>query len=153
MPIALKSNFNTNFNSLKLHTCGDILSNNCDCGSIEKVDKYKYLGVVFNSSMNWSAHVDYLKPKLRKFIFVFRQLNDILNLIELKLCYYAYCQSLLMGGIIAWGGGYRSILEPLNVIQKSILKSALGKGRRYPTDALFIEFNVLNLRQLYEVCM
>jgi hypothetical protein len=149
MPIALKTNFNPDFDSLKLHTCGDYLSNDCDCGCIGKVEQYKYLGVIFNCSMNWSGHVDYLKNKVRKFIYVFRQLNEILNINELKLCYYAYCQSLFMGGIIAWGGGYRSILEPLNVIQKLIIKAALGKGWRYPTNTLFDEFNVLNLRQLY----
>jgi hypothetical protein len=148
LPIALRSNLNTNIERLKLHTC-DLNTNHCQCESISKVNSHRYLGIVFNSSMNWSAHVDYLKSKVRKFIFVFRQLHDILNLSELRLCYYAYCQSLFMGGIIAWGGGYRSVLEPLNVIQNSIIKAALGKGRRYPTHALFNEFKVFNLRQLF----
>lgn len=45
MPIALKSNLKVNFNSLKLHICGDLLSNICSYGYITKVDSYKYLGL------------------------------------------------------------------------------------------------------------
>jgi hypothetical protein len=38
--------------------------------------------------------------------------------------YYAYAQSLLDGGIIMRGAAYRSILNPLFITQKYILKAA-----------------------------
>lgn len=65
------------------------------------------------------------------------------------MVYYAYVQSLLTFGIIAWGGCFKSTLEPLNVSQKLILKTAFGKCKRYPSDALFLETSVLTVRQLF----
>ena len=82
-------------------------------------------------------------------IYVFNQLRNILNVKELLTTYYAYVQSILEGGIIAWGGAYKSIIEPLVITQKAIMKAALGRRRRYSTDLLFDEFRVLDIRQLF----
>src|SRR5436190_12382610 len=82
-------------------------------------------------------------------IYVFNQLRNILNVKELLTTYYAYVQSILEGGIIAWGGAYKSTIEPLVITQKAIMKAALGRSRRYSTDALFDEFRVFDIRQLF----
>jgi hypothetical protein len=74
---------------------------------------------------------------------------EILNYNEIKMAYFAYVQSLLSFGIIAWGGCFKTILEPLNVAQKTILKIAFGLRLRFPTDALFRETSLLSIRQLY----
>ncbi|KAG8274436.1 hypothetical protein J6590_107945, partial [Homalodisca vitripennis] len=52
-------------------------------------------------------------------------------------------------GIIAWGGAFKTIIDPLNVIQKSILKAALNKPKRFSSNQLFIESDILTIRQLY----
>ena len=72
-----------------------------------------------------------------------------MNLKELTTTYFAYVQSILEGGIITWGSSYKSNLHPLVITQKSIIKAALGKCRRYSSDALFDEFRVLDIRQLF----
>lgn len=91
----------------------------------------------------------YIKPKLRKMIYVFSQIAYILNFEELKQMYYAFVQSLLQFGIIAWGGANKTILKPLITVQKTIIKSALRKPRRYSSDLLFQEMRVLDVKQLY----
>jgi hypothetical protein len=149
MPISLRDRGGTLRDRLPIHTCGDVGSESCGCQSVERVDTFKYLGVVLDSKLNWHAHVKYLNKKLRKCIFAFRQLGYILNLKELKMSYYAYVQSLLEGGIIAWGGAAGSTLQPLAVTQKAIMKAALGRCRRYPSEALYNDFDVLDIRQLF----
>lgn len=149
LPISLAPKSDPNFNYLTLHSCGNLQNDFCQCEIIERVDCYKYLGVIFDTRLKWSAHIDYIKTKTRKFIYVFRELRAVLNLNELKLAYFAYCQSIFLGGIIAWGGCYKSILEPLNVVQRCILKSALGENRRFPTAELFEVFDVLSIRKLF----
>ena len=67
----------------------------------------------------------------------------------IKLIYYAYVQSLLQFGIIAWGAAYKSTITPLQINQNSIIKSAMRKNKMYPTKYLYTEFQVLNIRQLY----
>ena len=82
-------------------------------------------------------------------IYVFSQLRHFLNITELTTIYYAYVQSILEGGIITWGGAYKSTLQPIIVTQKAIIKAALGRCRRYSTQSLFDEFKVLDVRQLF----
>lgn len=132
-----------------LHTCSGADPVNCNCQIIERVYQYKYLGVIIDSKLRWENHVNLIKSKLRKMIFIFYQLSQILNEKDLKVIYYAYVQSYLQYGLIAWGGSFQSILEPLNVIQRSIIKAAFKKTQRFPTLELFKESGLLSIRQLY----
>jgi hypothetical protein len=135
---------------LRLHTCGGDRMDACvTCECIERVTEYKYLGVIFDHRMKWAGHISYLKNKLRKFIFIFWNTNKILAPDLIKMIYYAYVQSLLQYGILAWGGCFQSFLSPLEITQKSIIKAALNKHWQYPTELLFDEFKVFNIRQLY----
>jgi hypothetical protein len=148
LPIAIRANGDPIGLDLRLHTCG--IPNDCtQCDCIECVCEYKYLGIIFDCRLKWSSHVQYTRNKLRKFIYVFSTLSRILTPSLMKQVYYAYIQSILQYGIIAWGGAYKTILNPLSIAQKLIIKSALRKPQRYPTDTLFEEFNVLNVSQLY----
>lgn len=149
MAISLRNNTDYLLENIIIHECGNYLNSNCTCEAIEKVNYYKYLGVLFDSRMKWSEHIQFLKTKLRKFIFVFKQLNEILNPNEIKLAYYAYVQSFLSFGIIAWGGAFKSILQPLNTVLNTILKVGFKKDRRHPTELLFSEIGILSIRQIY----
>lgn len=132
-----------------VHCCGDPDAARCGCQVIERVDHYKYLGVIIDSQLRWEKHITVVKSKLRKCIYIFKQLRDILNINELKMVYYAYVHSILEYGIISWGGAYRSIIEPLSVVQKAILKIILYKNYDYPTELLFKEAGLLSIRQIF----
>ena len=149
LPISLRDQGGTANRGITLHTCGDVQSDTCGCSDIERVNTFKYLGVMFDCKLTWEPHVKYINAKLRKMIYVFNQLRQILNLTDLMTLYYAYVQSILEGGIISWGGAYKTTLQPLIVTQKAIIKAALGRRRQYPTDDLFNEFRVLDIRQLF----
>jgi hypothetical protein len=107
------------------------------------VSEFKYLRVIFDQRLKWNAHVNQIRNKLRKFISIFRNSSKILHIDLINNVYYAYVQSVLQFGILAWGGGFKSILAPIDIMQKAIIKIALRKPRRYPTDAVFNEFKVL----------
>ena len=104
---------------------------------------------MIDNRLHWSTHINYINGKLRKIIYAFYQLRGILNVTEIKIVYFAFVQSILEHGIIAWGCAFKSILNKLFITQKSIIKAGIGRGRRYPTDALFNEFKVFDIRQLY----
>ena len=133
---------------LVLHSCSAMQAA-CQCAEIERVDQYKYLGVIFDSKLNWEFQINLLKSKLRKMIFVFFQLREILNEKEIRSIYYAYVQSLLNYGILAWGGVGISLLNSLSVVQKSIIKIAFKKHKQFPSNQLFLETKLLSIRQLY----
>ena|SRR5436190_4942643 len=131
MAISLRAAGDPVDHTLKLHTCGP--GTGCQCQLVEKVEEYRYLGIVFDNRLSWAAHIHYLNNKLRKCIFMFSVLSRVCEIDQLKTIYFAYVQSILLFGIIAWGGAYKSVTCPLQITQKSILKAALKKPRRYPT--------------------
>jgi hypothetical protein len=148
MAISIRANQDPVNLTLRLHTCGSMDGCvSCDC--IDRVAEYKYLGVIFDNRLNWSGHIRYVKNKLRKYSFIFSNLNKVLAPDLIKTVHFTYVQSLLQYGILAWGGAFPSIISPLEISQKSIIKAALNKSRMYPTELLFEEFKVFSIHQLY----
>lgn len=95
--------------------------------------------MVFENRVRWSERLAFLKYNIRNYIYAFRQLSEILEHGEIISEYYAYIQSFVTLGIIAWGGAQTSILSFLIIIKKPILKVGLTKSKRFPSDSLFRE--------------
>jgi hypothetical protein len=130
-----------------LHSCDG--QTPCDCTAIERVHTYQYLGVVFDSKLKWNFHIQSVKSKVRKMIYAFYQLNHILDFSQLKTVYFSYVQSVIQYGILIWGGANNSVIEPLYVVQKLIIKAAFRINRRYSTVLLFKDTNLLSLKQIF----
>lgn len=116
-------------------------------------DKVKYLGVIIDRHMRWDQHTTLIVKKIRGVISKLKYLKEFLDLSELKTIYYALIQSHINYGILAWGGVNNNYLHALNVIQKWSLKIILNKNYTYPTDMLFKEAGVLDVRQLFGIAM
>lgn len=91
--------------------------------------------------------------KLRKLIYKFNALKNILDKKNLQMIYNSLVESVLRYGIIAWGGLYDNNLQPLNICQKHIQKIMLKKEMMYPTNLLFKEAEVANIRYLYYIAV
>jgi hypothetical protein len=76
-------------------------------------------------------------------------LRDICDRDIMFSIYYALVQSLLNYGILSWGSADDVVIYPLESVQRCVLKIILKKHRMYPTVDLFIDANVLDIRQLY----
>lgn len=149
LPISLRICTEYDLGDLFIHKCGNYRCTTCTCDKIEKVTSYKYLGVIFDSRLNWAKHIEFLTRKIRKYYYAFIQLREILNYNDIKLAYYGYIQSMLSFGIAAWGGASPTVLQPLFVAQKRIIKISFHKNMRYPTDRLFHETAILTVRKIF----
>ena len=73
--------------------------------AVERVDKYKYLGVVLNNKLTWDDHVDVLVKKLNSRLYCLRKLSNFNVSSEILGIFYnctfsgvwRYC-------LICWGG-------------------------------------------------
>jgi hypothetical protein len=122
---------------LKIHSCGDPLPSTCACDAIECVTQYKYLEIMIDHRLNWEPHVQYVKQKLRKIIYAFGQLRQVLTVEHCRSVYYAYMLSVMQYGILASDGASTSMMEPLAVTQRSNIKTILNRNIRYPSNSLF----------------
>ena len=132
---------------LYIHTCED--RSDCQCLPLTICNRVKYLGIFLDSKLNWEHHLTHIKKKLRKTVYLFKELTQIFDRNVVWRAYFSLCQSLLLYGIIGWGGPTSTFLDKLRTTQKLILKIILKRPRLYPTDQLFAEARVLDIRQLY----
>jgi hypothetical protein len=149
MPIVTRNQSDPGSRQVRMHSCRDVVSSVCDCGTIKRVDQYKYLGVIFDNRLSWVPHIQCLKQRLRRLLYGMSQLSQVLDIGLCRRIYHAYVQSILQYGIIVWGGVSSACLEPLAVTQRTIIKTILKKDSRCPTSLLFSVFPVLNVRQLF----
>lgn len=115
---------------------------------INEVISIKYLGIIVDKNLKWSIHVNNLCTKVRRLVLKFYEIRKFMSIKLLRIIYKSLVESILQYAIVVWGGLYANALEPLNVIQKYILKIMLQKQKRYPTDLLYSE-EILNVRMLY----
>lgn len=125
-------------------------TNNCICNtSISRVQNVRYLGIDLDQHLKWNHHINNLVKKLRKLIFKFNQIKNILNKNNLRLVYSSLAESVLRYGIVAWGGAYDNTLKQVEICQKLLLKIIFKKENQYPTTLLFQYAEVFNIRYLY----
>lgn len=135
-------------NTLTMHWNCTMRDCTCIC-SIKRVDDIKYLGVVLDGFLRWDKHIEFLIKKLRGLLYTLRQIRCIFNKKFLIIIYRALVESVITYGIIVWGGIYNSFIEPLAVLKRLILKTIMFKDRQFPTELLYEEVKLLDLRNLY----
>lgn len=139
-----------NFNEIKIHEFSCNLSEDCNCEiSIERKTSVKYLGIIVDCHLKWDEQIYAVCSKLRKLIYIFKQLKHVLSLNLLRTAYYALAQSIMTYGLLVWGMPYNNVLKNVYTTQNLLLKIILSKPMRYPTSQLFSDFEVCNFQQLY----
>lgn len=140
------------YNKISLHSYKCLLNHKIQCtckNELHITDSIKYLGVIIDKNLKWTQHIEHLNTKIRKLIWKFYNLREILPKNILKMVYYALAESILRYGISIWGGTYVTNIEMIKSSQRYLLKVILHKDKRYPTNLLFEEFDVLDITQLY----
>lgn len=148
IPFAIKSNLlPQNSLSLKAHLCTS--PTNCDCMAISRSNIVKYLGIYVDQYLNWQKHIDTLSSRTRKLIYVFKKLRSSADRSTLIMVYQSLCQSILTYCVPVWGGATKNSIIRLERAQRAVLKVLLSRPRRYPTEQLYAECEMLTVRQLY----
>ncbi|KAG7313027.1 hypothetical protein JYU34_000107 [Plutella xylostella] len=139
-----------NFN-LKIHRCGKICCNTCDCLYINKVHSVKYLGVVIDQRLSWYSQIEAVTVRLRKMIWIFKKLRHVATQKLLTDVYISLAQSVTMYCISIWGGTFKTKFIELERAQRSLIKVIFFKPYRYSTELLYSNSHLLTVRKLYVI--
>lgn len=113
-----------------------------DNQNLERVESHKYLGIIIDYKLKWDKHIEYMVNKTKYMIYIFAKLKKIMDKKTLMQIYYAFFNSIMNYGIIAWGGAYNNNLNLIQNIQRKLLK-IINKNQ-------FPERNSqINIRQLF----
>jgi hypothetical protein len=119
----------------------------CNGQPVPQVDQVKYLGLIIDSGLTWSPHIDQLCDRLSSACFALGRLRPSLNLSNIKKAYYGYFHSILAYGIDLWGDAAER-LRPFR-LQKRAIRSIAGVPWDHPAQELFKQTGILTLPCLY----
>ena len=72
---------------------------------MERVETYKYLGVVLDSKLNWKENINWLPKKVSTKMYCLRKLRSFgVNSAMLVTFYNAVICSIIVYGSVCWGG-------------------------------------------------
>ena len=134
---------------IRIHTCKFSTNQQCSCQIIAKTSTVRYLGVLLDEKVTWQPHIGMITARVRKLIWVFKNLRHVANLELLRSVYYALAQSVIGYCIGVWGGACKTHIIQLERAQRSLLKTMTFKPYRFPTKTLFEICKVLTVRQLF----
>ncbi|KAJ8980864.1 hypothetical protein NQ317_008923 [Molorchus minor] len=109
----------------------------------------KYLGIIIDRHLRWDEHMRYIIKKTRCLLPKFKYFRNVCHIKQLNIMYFALIQSHLIYGIIGWGGVNNNYLKNLETAQKWTIKIMHNKNYTYPSEELYKEAKILDLRQLY----
>jgi hypothetical protein len=134
---------------IRAHTCKNSPSQQCSCNFLVRTTHIRYLGVEVDSHLTWARHIENINGKVRKIIWVMKNLRHVADIHLLKIVYYALCQSILSYCIEVWGGACKTRLLSIERAQRSVLKVMMQKPFRFSTSELYKKCGVLTVRQLF----
>ena len=109
----------------------------------------KYLGVVIDEKMSWKNHVNYLCSKLAKGCWTISKLRNYVDLHTSRILYYSLIYPHLQYCISSWGRATKSVLKPLSIIQKRVLRLITETPYRTPSAPLFFQLKILKIDDVY----
>ena len=118
---------------------------------LERVKETKYLGVMLNEKLNWSKPINFIRNKLNRASYILSKLRHYVDTETLKMVYYSLVNSHLSYCISTWGGAPPSILEPLNIVQRKIIRIMTYSHYQARTTPHFLELKILKLQDIYKL--
>lgn len=103
-------------------------------------ENVKFFGIYLDTTMKWDGHVEHVHSKLRRNVFILRNLASKVSSTVLNTAYFALCHSVLSYGVMLWG------LAASNARVFALQRRAVRMYRILTFPSLFILQNLLYAR-------
>ena len=116
---------------------------------IKVVSEAKFLGVIFDRTLSYRRHVNYLRTKCHKALDILKVVGHTVWEADQKtlLCLYrALVRSKLDYGCIVYGAASNNILNKLDPIHHQGLRIALGAFRTSSVTSLYAKAQEMSLK-------
>lgn len=117
---------------------------------LEEVKSFKFLGYILDPQLKWNLHISHITNKIAKNIGIITKLSRVVNSTTLRNLYFSLVQPYLTNGITIWGTANNTVLHPLIILQKCLIRQICYAKRRDASAPLFKSQKVLPLNLLYE---
>ena len=97
---------------------------------IQEVKETKFLGVIIDNKLKWSAHIMYISKKISKGIGIILKARKVFNMETLLSLYHTFVYPYLSYCIHVWGKAYNTHLNDLIVLQNKAMLIISGVPSR-----------------------
>ena len=116
---------------------------------IQEVKETKFLGVIIDNKLKWSAHISYVSKKISKGIGIILKSRKVFSNETLLSLYHTFVYPYLSYCIHVWGKAFKTHLNDLVVLQNKAMRIINGVPPRTNMDNFYIENNILTVKHIY----
>ena len=141
-----KTNFMLFMPKYSFHCADHIVKNQT---RIQEVKETKFLGVIIDNKLKWSAHIKYISKKIAKGIGIILKSRKVFSNETLLSLYHTFVYPYLSYCIHVWGKAYNIHLNDLIVLQNKTMRIINGVPPRTNMDWFYIEKNILTVKHIF----
>ena len=122
---------------------------------LEQVHYIKYLGIIIDSQLLWSKHIESICSKVSRSIGCIRRIRHLISYEVLINLYYALILPYLNYCCTAWGGCSKTNISKLQKLQNKYARLVLNADRFTSKCFLLTTLNWLSVEQIikYQYCI
>ena len=111
---------------------------------LKEVYRCKYLGVILDPNLTWGTHIEHVRRKILKNLFLLRKARPFINENVAKMLYFTIIQSHLDYNNCSpvWSNATNSVLNKMRVLQKRALRIVLKCDNNIRSNELFQRLKV-----------
>jgi hypothetical protein len=106
---------------------------------IERVTNFRYLGLIIDERLDFSAHIDYVSDRISPMIYAMKRIRPFVGNDTLLSIYYAHIHSHLIYMNPLWSVSNKDNINRLFVLQKKAIKIIKNVHMLTPSYTLFNE--------------
>ena len=115
---------------------------------IERVTCFTFLGVIIDSNLTWSHHINYISNKLTRICGVLSRLKHYVPVLILKIIYNSLFLSHLNYGITAWGF---NVGPRIKTMQKKAIRFISNAKYNSHTTPMFKNLHLLQAVDIFKL--
>ena len=98
---------------------------------VKEVTEVRFLGIMFDPLLEWSAHIKYLKKKLRTSFAIIKRISSYIPTANYKSIYHTLFESHLSYCISTCGGARKKLVDQVFITQKVAIRYLFGNYERF----------------------
>ena len=114
---------------------------------INQKQSCKFLGMIIDENLNWTAHCKFLTSKLSRSLYIMNSVKNLLPTSCMKTIYHSLFNSHLIYGILLWGPSTLSAnRDRIIKMQKRAIRIVSNSSYNAHTGPIFRTNNILNVK-------
>ena len=114
----------------------------------DDIPAIRFLGVLFDSNLNFNFHIKSIKAKLSKALYILRSTKNTLSLKARKAIYYSLFHSNLIYCLPIWSCTSQHNLKSVTILQKAAIRIVNESRYNDHSEPIFKSLSILPLNKL-----